>query len=247
MAVLLTAGCATKRDVKELREEMVAMQARQDTLVAQLAGEIRARNREVLDSVAAQTALVSRMRGDFGRQLTSMEQQLIITQELAGQSQRHLEAWRQDIAGREQLAQRGDNESEIPPPGEPLPEAATGTAEELYAVGMDQLRRQAANTARQAFEQLLRAHPDHGRAPDAQFQIAETYELEQRWDEAFESFERVVQEYPESRRAPQALYRAGLLAENHGEDAKAREYFERLISGYPGSDEAGLARDRTSG
>jgi tol-pal system protein YbgF len=223
-------GCATKRDMRDLRAEVAHMQARQDSLIQMLILQ----NRAVADSVNQSKELLLRLRGELGHQLIQIEQQLVEVQSLTGQSQTTLA----DL--RRQLQTRSDQYQEPPGGGE----AGGGDVEQLYTIGADQLQRGAAGTARRAFEQILAQHATHERAPDAQFHLAETFVIEGQREQAMEAFERVVERYPNSPRAPTALYRAGMLAEEAGNNQRARGYFQRVLAGYPRSDEARLAEER---
>lgn len=228
------AGCATKKDVRTLQQTVLELQARQDSLL----GQIQAQNRILLDTLRATGETLVRVRGDLAHQILQLEQQLIQIQELTGQSQRRLAELRQQMESRgQELGQPAARPDTAATP-------ASGTAEQLYGIGVQQLQRGAAQTARRAFEQVVREHPLHERAPDAQFNVAETYVLEKQYDTALREFERVVELFPNSARAPTALYRAGLISEEQGNIAKAREYFQRVVSSYARSDEARLARER---
>jgi tol-pal system protein YbgF len=229
---LLPAGCATKRDMTLLRQEVLAMQARQDSLM-------RLHQRLVLDTLAAQGEQLVRLRGDLGHQLLQMEQQLVQIQELTGQGQQRLAELRQQLDSRSQTITATSPETgAAPPPG-------TGaTADQLYTIGMEHLRQQAPQTARRAFEQVVRDHTTHERAADAQYNIGETYVLEQNFDRALREFDRVAELFPNSPRVPMALYRAGVISEERGNTARAREYFQRVVAGYPGSDERRQAEER---
>src|SRR5690606_270015 len=103
-------------------------------------------------------------------QLVQIEQQLIQVQELAGQSQQQLASLRQQVNSRERLfAAPPDTQQAASQPAAP---GSGADPEELYRVGMAQLQRGNASVARQAFEQLVREHVTHERAPDAQLQLA---------------------------------------------------------------------------
>lgn len=232
-------GCATKRDVRDLRSDISVLEARQDSL----ARASEARQRMLLDSVRAGTDLLVRVRGDLGHQLLDLEQQLLQIQELVGQSQRRLQELNQQMeTNRERLQQpiAGDT-SQGGAPNIAPPPAGTPSADVLYQLGADQLQKGAAATARKAFQQLLKSYPNDPHAPDAQFNLAETYVLDQQYDSAYAAFDQVVELYPSSPRAPAALFRAGVVAQEHGSAKKARDYFERVRARYPKSDEAAAA------
>jgi len=241
VALMALAGtaCATKRDIRDLREQLAAMQARQDSLYRVIAQQ----NRALMDSVRQTHEMVLRVRGDLGNQLVQMEQQLIQIQELTGQSQQQLASLRQ------QVSSRGEYFSTLP--GEQRADsgaashAGSGTdPEQLYRVGMDQLQRGNARVARQAFEAIVKDHPTHERAPDAQLQVAETYYQERNYDLALQALDRVVEMFSSSPAVPRAVYRAGIIAEEQGNIPRARSYFQRVVSGWPGSEEANLANEK---
>jgi TolA-binding protein len=237
IVALASAGCATKRDVRDVREQMAAMQARQDSLFRALAEQ----NRALMDSVRQANELMLRVRGELGNQLVALERQLIQIQELAGQSQQQLASLRQQVTSRQQ-------QLAAPPAMEqPADEPAAGSgagAEQLYRAGMEQLRRGNTSVARQAFAQLMRDHLTHELAPEAQLQLAETFYLERSYDRALQELERVPEVFPGTPAAPRALYRAGVIAEEQGNIPRARSYFQRVISGYPTSEESATAREK---
>lgn len=232
---LLLAGCATKRDLRDLRAEVVALQLRQDSLFQVLERQ----NALLLDSVSGNREIILNTRGDLARQLLAMEDQLVQIQELTGQSQRRINELRQ------QMESRAD-ELQEPASGTATAPAPSGNdPEQLYQVGRQQLERGNARTARQAFEMIISGHATHRLAPDAQFSIAESW-VQEDPARALREFERVQELFPSSPRAPAALYRAGVIARDRTDTAKAREYFQRVVRGYPGSEEARAASEALS-
>lgn len=233
VAVGLAGGCATKRDLKDLRTEIVVLQERQDSMFRVL----QAQNDLMQDTLSASRAALVQVRGDVIRQLLSMEQQLFQIQELTGQSQRRLQELRQ------QYEQRS---TQLTQPATPAQESATPASgadpEQLYSLGREQLERGNTSAARQAFQAILSSAPTHRLAPDAQFSLAETYAKEDP-ARALREFEQVQELFPNSPRAPAALFRAGVIARDRGDVPKAREYFQRVVRGYPRSDEAKAASE----
>jgi TolA-binding protein len=90
---------------------------------------------------------------------------------------------------------------------------------------------------------LVQDYPDHERAPDALYQIGETFGSDEP-DSASAAWEGVVSAYPDSRVAPRALYSLGLMYERLGDERAARLQYQRVVNGYPRSDEADLARTK---
>ncbi len=231
---MLLAGCATKRDLRDLRTEVETLRASQEALVR----EIQRQNAMLLDSVTSQNV---RMRGDLRNQLVQMERQLVQIQELTGQGQRRLAELREQIRAREEaqtaIVPAGANGS-----GSAAP--PTVSAEELYNTSIAALRRGSHTTARAGFEELLRAYPQHALAAEAQFHIAESYAEAKDLPRAIEAYGRVLERYPQSPRAPVALYRAGVLELERGNRDAARTMFNQVVTAYPRSAEAALAREQ---
>jgi TolA-binding protein len=222
-------GCATKKDLRDLRYEIMEMQVRQDSLFNEFGAA-------VMDTLQSSHQLMLRIRGDLGNQLLAMEQQLIQIQELTGQGQRQLNDLRQQWLARTQVT------DEVPAPeGAVATTMGEGEVEQTYGLGRQKLQEGAITTARSAFASIRSGAPTHPLAPEAQIQIAETYVAEKNFERAYQEFERVIELFANSPQAPTALYRAGLLAKEEGKTSKARTYFSRVQSGYARSDEAKLA------
>ena len=238
LAGVATPACATKHDVRDLQAQLVAMQARQDSLYRLL----QRQNREVLDSVRVASDLLVRVRGDLGHQLLGLEQQLVQVQELTGQSGRRLQELNTQLEqNRQNLAT--PPAADTTAAGNAGDAAGGGSPEELYALGRAQLANGATQTARMAFEQLLRTFPEDTLAAAAQLGLAETYVKEDP-DRAIREFSRVVELYPSSPRAPAALLRAAAVQQDRGNVTRAREYLQRILARYPASPEASQARRR---
>jgi len=227
---LATAGCATKKDLKLLRDEIIVLQARQDSLLRELGTAL-------IDTLRSQNSLIMRVRGDLGSQHLALEEQLIQIQELTGQGQRQLTELRQQWQARAQEVGSG---GAAQPAAVPTA-MGTGEVEQAYALGRQKFEEGSYATARAAFASILSGAPTHPLAPDAQLQIAETYVAEGNFEQAYKEFDKVIELFANSPRAPTALFRAGVVAKEQGNIDKARTYFTRVQSGYARSDEARLA------
>jgi tol-pal system protein YbgF len=230
-------GCATKRDIRDIRGDLDRLEARQDSIFRLL----QSQNREILDSLTVTTERLLNVRGELANQLTRLQEQLVQVGELTGQVQIRLNQLDQELAG----AVREVSGSGGPPSGgqagPPSGGADPGMAQEIYDAGLEQVNRGNAATARRAFQMIVDSFPDHPAAPEAQRQLGETYVMEQQFDRALRAFDRVVERYPDSDAAPRALYRAGVIAQERGQNDRARDYFRRVISAYPASDARRLA------
>ena len=218
------AGCvATKQDVEELRLDMAAQRAQQDSLFRTLI----ARTEAMLDSLSDQNV---RLRGDFANRLVAIERQLVQIQELSGQNQAQLAGLRQQIeqsaaeARRAQEAAAASARDDVEGGGE----EEGGDPQELYDAALGALRRGSVGTARTGFEEFLRANPQHRLAADAQYNIGQSYEQGREAANAIEAYGRVVELYPTSGRAPAALLRMGRLELARGNRTEARSRFNAM-------------------
>ena len=234
-AALLLPGCATKRDLRDLRDELVSLQLRQDSMFR----ETQAQNRLLLDTLREAFAAQLDQRGQTSHRFTQLEQSLVRLEEMVNQSQLMMA----------QLTERLDR---VPPPpaaGVPSDPATLGglsnaEAQSMYDAGVAKIDEGAYATARTAFEELLRQYPNDPLAPDAQYQLGETYAREENFDRAIEELQKVELNWPRSPRAMQALLRAGVISEERGELDAARMFYQQVLQRSPNSDAAREAQRR---
>ncbi|HEX2090939.1 MAG TPA: tol-pal system protein YbgF [Longimicrobiaceae bacterium] len=234
----LLGGCATKRDLRDLRTEIQVMREAQDSALR----EIQRQNREMLDSLASQEL---RTRGDLANRLLQIERQVVQVQELTGQGQQRLNELREQLNARQQeLARQAEAQAATNPDTAGGASSDNPGADELFNTSMASMRRRSFQTARAGFQEFLRLYPRHRLAPDALFYVAETYNETGDDEQALQAYARVVQLHPTSPRAPTALYRAGLIEVERGNRTQARALFDRVVRSYAQSPEAVLARDQ---
>jgi tol-pal system protein YbgF len=222
-------GCATKRDLRDLRTEVESARAAQDAMLR----EIQRQNALILDTVEAQDV---RMRGDLTAQLVRLERQLVQVQELSGQGQQQLAAIRGELRAREEAlrnAQAGGTA-----------DAPAGDPDELLGTARAALERGSFSTARAGFEEFVRAFPQHPQAADAQLGVGETFEKANDLPRALEAYSRVLELYPDATAAPTALYRAAMIEVGRNNRDRARTMLNQLTAAYPRSPEAPRAREQ---
>jgi tol-pal system protein YbgF len=242
LALAMT-GCATKRDIRDMREDL----ARQEAALQTTLESLQQQNRQVMDTLALATERLLDVRGEMANQLHQLREQVAQVGELTSQVQIRLTQFDQQLS---RAMREGAEGPERMPGGPPVVRPGTDPGDEgfdmavqFYEIGVEQIERNNAATARRAFQTVVDSFPAHPRAPDAQRQIAETHVAEREWDEALRAFDRVVERFPDSDAAPMALFRAGVISQERGNLARARQYFERVISAYPGSDARRLAEE----
>jgi TolA-binding protein len=244
-AAVVLSGCALKGDVRRVERQMQAMQneaARVDSARAVELARLADLLSSVGDSVEAGRRALTVLRGELRTDLTEIQRQLVQIQELTGQSQQRLSEMRAQLERRPVGPPAGAPAGGAAP-GDSAPAGDVPGANELFELGLQQLRRGSPQAGRMAFTELLSRYPQHERVPDALYFIGESWGNAEP-DSATVAYERVAREFPTSLRAPGALYKLGLLAERRGDRAGARVYYQRVLSDYPRSEEAALAREK---
>jgi tol-pal system protein YbgF len=231
---LSSAGCATKKDMKLLREEVIMLQLRQDSLFRASEAQNRYRMQEMMDTLRT-TFLVGQQNvgGTLGNQIRQILDQQEEISVMLGQQQQRIDQIQRDQAGRP-VAVAGQGGQA--PGGDCEPEVC-------YQLGIQKSAEGSYATARFAFLEVLR-QPEHPLAAEAQFQIGETYYLERNFAQAMTELEKVPQQWPGSERAPHALFRAGVIAQEQNDRAKARQYYQQVVQRYPQSEVRRQAEDR---
>jgi tol-pal system protein YbgF len=234
LVALTLSGClATRSDVQILQQDLRLVRSeavRDDSLRGVQIERLSATLRSVSDSLGALSLGLSRLRADVQGRFTTLEQQIVRAQELAGLSQSRVQELRAQL-------------EQARPPATEGPPAAPGP-NQLYQLGRDQYMRGSHTAARAAFEELLTNYPDADVASDAQFFVAEAFGAEGNPTAADSVYAIVVTRYPTSARAATALYKRGVIAQNARRTSDAQRLFNEVISRFPRSDEAALARDR---
>jgi TolA-binding protein len=191
------------------------------------------------ESLGAHQRSLTVLRGELRSDVTDIQRQLVQIQELTGQSQQRLSELRS------QLEQR-PAPPVTPPGGQPpteAPQEALPGPNQLFELGLQQLRRGSPQAGRTAFQQLITSYPDHERVADAWYFVGESWGTATP-DSAAAAYDRVVRDHSTSPRVAGALFRLGLLAERRGDRDAARVYYQRVLADYPRSEEAALAREK---
>ena len=248
-------GCATRGDLEDLRGEVLALSARQDSAFAALQRSVDERYRAVMDSVRALSEQVFRVRGDASGGLRDIRSDLDGVQELAGMNQRTLsqlaEKMDRDMRQLEdQMARLAAVEDSTIADGEtrdPDPAESTGIAADeqaLFDVAANSAERGLYTTAFRGFTQFLDQYPRSELAPAALLHRGEVLTHQGRLEDAIGDYLEIPTMFPTSDRIPAALYRAGVLCIELEDYDRAREYLERLVNTYPEDPFAEQAREK---
>ena len=261
--VAVSGACfATRNDVRILQEDIHSMRAQQlraDSArakqMADMTAALAANIGVVKDSVRDLGLRLTTFQGATRQELYSIGQQLLMIGESMGQSQAQLRNFRADIEERNRQTLETALRS-VPPPvvaaadsTKPATTAAPTTVpltegpNTLYQIGRDQMDQNSWSAARDAFTQLLSAHPTSDLAPRAQLHIGESFDAEGNRTQGDSVFRLVVSKYPNAPAAPTALYKLGRSLKAQRKNAEARQAMQQVVTKYPRSDEATLATE----
>ena len=123
---------------------------------------------------------------------------------------------------------------------------------ELMLLGQEDLRAERYESARQAFQRLLREYPDSNHRREALLNLANSYYQGEEYIEARVQYAEYVQLYPVSRQTPQAYYYLGMSDYNRilapdQEQAVTRDAlksFQELVRRFPRSEFTAQAKER---
>jgi tol-pal system protein YbgF len=259
----LSACVATKQDVVLLQTDLRALRAeyayRDSTRRVQFDSVIRTMVM-LSDSLRGMKADLASFQGNVLGDLFKVREGLIEVRGLTGQSQSRITELRAELEQRNAILQQS------PPPTAPLPAPANAALppatkptdssasasppvappgpNQLYTMALDQLRRGSTSAARAGFSDFLVQYPQHERAGDAQYYIAETLERDGKGVDAEAAYLSVYTRFPRSEKAPTAMFKRSALLRTQGKADRSREVLDLLVRTYPRSDEAELARER---
>ena len=255
----LSACVATKQDVLLLQTDLKAMRAeysyRDSSRRVQFDSVMRTMA-TLNDSLRGLKGELASFQGNVLGDLFKVRDGLIEIRALTGQSQSRITELRSELEQRNAILQAAPPVPVVPPagtvPGKPADAVVPATTapattpgpNQLYTMALDQLRRGSTSAARAGFTDFMAQYPQHERAGDAQYFIAETLEREQKALDAEAAYLSVYTRFPRSEKAPTAMFKRAALLRTQNKPDRARDVLDLLVKTYPRSDEADLARER---
>ena len=119
-----------------------------------------------------------------------------------------------------------------------------GSDRDNYQAAFELLKEQRYEPAAMAFQQFLVSYPDSQLADNAQYWLAESYYVTQKYDVALGEFEKVINDYSTSRKVPDALLKVGYCNYELERWNGARRALARVQADYPDTTAARLAEQR---
>ncbi len=242
LSAVIVTGCATKGDLRDVRDEIQALAAQQRQAFNELSGM----NLAVQDTLQGQADELFASRGEINRRLQALEQEMTTIKELLRLNQQSLVRIR-DYLEAGGASTRGPVRTDTEP-GQEMPQQltptqpATGAAEESYNAALTQFNRGNLGTAQQAFQLFLQQYPNSPRAPDVRYYLADILVQQGHPEQAIDAFLQIPQFYPTADKVPDTWYRVGVLYVELNKLDDAREYLQKVVTNYPESDAAQLAK-----
>jgi len=129
----------------------------------------------------------------------------------------------------------------VEPPAEQKtdPKAAYNACYKLFKDGQNA-------KAREEFQKFLKQHPKTPYAGSAQFWIAETWYVDDKYEKAIVEYEKVIKGFPASEKVPHAMLKQGMSFQKLDDDGSAKIVYQQIVKKYPQTQQAKVARARLS-
>jgi len=229
VVLILLTGCATRRQVQELRMEVGSMS---DDLK-----QIRAENVH-LDSLFRSNVEQSRkLNADFAAYVARLDERMQMVEARLEDAVTLINRATGAIESKSPLqpSQPGGSDS-----GGSDSTRISGTVDcqKIYNAAYFDVVKQNYDLAVKGFENYLKECPRTALADNAQYWIGECYYLQQEYEPAEKAFQKMIDDYPSSERISSAKLKMAKSMYNQRQKTKAKEIFEEIIKSYPGTEEA---------
>ncbi len=243
-AVIFTGGCATKRDVMRVEEQVVAVKheqrdmqrtvAKLDSLInteTEENAQLRAEFRTTLGELVQQFQIIQANMNDMLDQIIRLKPagpQIIVTQP------------KQDSA--QKPVTTGTTPATTEPEPEPVPPGID--CQQLYDDAFVNIVRGQYEDAIKGFDEYLNYCGKMDLADDAMYWKGEAYYSMGKYREAIADFKALDKDYSGSEKRPGALYKMARSYEELGQKEEARPVFQKLVDDYPGTLEGEQAKSK---
>ncbi len=246
VVILTTGACfATRNDLRIVHADLQAMRAERlaadsaaqrqlDQIAQSLAGVTQAvaAIAALSDSVHANGAAINRLRNDSREDLQAIRQQLIMIQELTGQSQRRIQELRAEM---EQRA--AELAVPVPVPTPPAPAAGATGNPGAGTPARDTSRRGSTGTTAPAQTPPTTA-PQPAPGPAQLYQMGQDQLRRGSVSAARAAFLQLLDRHPQSDLAPAALYGVAETWADEGNGRNADSVYALVVERYPRSEQA---------
>jgi tol-pal system protein YbgF len=245
-------SCATKRNVIELRDEIVSQNTETQSRLLSLETSV-----SVLDSLLReQNNVLQGIRAYVGTQTQDQRENIALISarqdDISYQLGKLLEKLQaiQLYGGVEKKPQKEStlSPSATPPPSTPSPQATASSdttgveGRELYDSAINDFMSGNYPLAESQFLSFIMQYPNHELAVDAQFFLAESAYGQKKYDVAISEYQKVIKNYPKSSKIPEAMLKIGFSQLELGQKQSGTKILTTLIKSFPKTAEAKRAR-----
>jgi tol-pal system protein YbgF len=248
LSLLLVLGCATRKEVVNLKNDSFYIRSQIDSL--------RAEQRRLRSAIVRLTALTeqsteanSRLRADLQVQLNQLNEQSQILNDRLEETGRRISnlpsklrlttpaaASTADTSGRRSRVDTAQVNTKA--------QRQLDEAQRLYDSAYRDFVKGQYALAQQGFTQYVQMFPESELADNAQYWIGECNYSQKKYAEAIQVFQIVISQYPNGEKVPAAMLKMSYAQIAAGKTQTAKENLEALIKRFPQSNEANLARAR---
>ncbi len=224
VSMALLSGCATRRQMQELKIEVRAISA---DLRA-----IRADNAH-LDSLFKSSINQSRkLNADFATYVTRLDERMQMVEARLEDAVTLINRASGAIESRSPVrqSQRADQDT--------TKAAGKIDCQKVYSAAYFDAVKQDYDFAIKGFQNYLKECPRTALADNAQYWIGECYYLEKKYELAQKAFKKMIDNYPSSEQMAPAKLKMGKSMYNQRLKTKAKSVFEGIVKKYPGTEEA---------
>ncbi|MEM1349659.1 MAG: tetratricopeptide repeat protein [Myxococcota bacterium] len=246
VALALSSGCVTTKEGSEIKADIEAIKAEQ----AQMRKVVSERE----ESMAAMIVRARTEIENLERLIKQAEEALRKNDAEAGLDMQETREELSLLRGRTEELQQGiekleeqlkvfreDVDFKIASSTEAT-EALPKTPRALLALGDERLKAGDHRGARQAYEELVKAHSSDKRVDRAIYGMGEAYYREGKVLTAIYEYKRILDAYPKSARLADATLRIGQGFKDLGKCPQAKLFFEKVVADYTSSSASGEAK-----
>lgn len=229
VSMALLSGCATRRQMQELKLEVKAISA---DLRA-----IRADNAH-LDSLFKSSINQSRkLNADFATYVTRLDERMQMVEARLEDAVTLINRASGAIESRSPVRQpsRTDQDSTAVDTTKAVGKI---DCQKVYSAAYFDAVKQNYDFAIKGFQNYLKECPRTALADNAQYWIGECYYLEKKYELAQKAFKKMIDNYPSSEQMAPAKLKMGKSMYNQRLKTKAKSVFEDIVKKYPGTEEA---------
>lgn len=186
-----------------------------------------------VDNLQRETA---EMRGDTEKLEHDADETSKRQRDLYQDLDQRIQSLEQRVQGGGAAGGGGMQPGQLPVPG--------GSDRDNYQAAFELLKDQQYEQSAVAFKQFLSSYPDSQLADNAQYWLAESYYVTEKYDPALQQFQVVIEKFPRSRKVPDALLKMGYCNYELGRWDQARAALSRVQREFADTTAARLAEQR---